>query len=110
MKNKTSAGILALFLGGLGVHRFYLKQTGLGILYLVFFWTLIPSIAALVDGIIFLTQTDEAFNAKYNKDMQIPSVPVGNVADELSKFSALRDQGVITEQEFQDRKNLLLKL
>ena len=110
MKNKTSAGILALFLGGLGVHRFYLKQTGLGILYLVFFWTLIPSISALVDGIIFLTQTDEAFNAKYNKDIQITSVHVGNVADELSKFSALRDKGVITEQEFQDRKSLLLKL
>ena len=108
MKNKTSAGILALFLGGIGVHRFYLKQTGLGILYLVFFWTFIPAVVALVDRIIFLTQSDEAFNRKYNPGAQLP-VAVLNVADELSKFSALKDQGVITDLEFQNRKSVLLR-
>src|SRR5580692_7334564 len=30
--------LLALFLGGFGVHHFYLRRTGLGILYLCFFW------------------------------------------------------------------------
>ena len=110
MKSKTSAGILALFLGGLGVHRFYLNQVGLGILYLVFCWTFIPAIIALVDGIIFLTQSDEAFNNKYNKGIQMPTASVMNVADELSKLSNLKDQGVITELEFQTRKGVLLKL
>jgi TM2 domain-containing membrane protein YozV len=44
MKSKTTAGLLAIFLGGLGFHKFYLGQTGRGILYLVFCRTWIPSI------------------------------------------------------------------
>jgi TM2 domain-containing membrane protein YozV len=31
MKDKKTAAILALFLGGLGIHRFYLGQTVKGI-------------------------------------------------------------------------------
>jgi TM2 domain-containing membrane protein YozV len=65
-KSKSSAGILALLLGGIGVHKFYLGQPGLGILYLVFFWTLIPAIVAFVEGIIYLTMSDADFDAKYN--------------------------------------------
>jgi len=71
MKNKTTAGILAILLGGLGVHRFYLGQIGLGILYLVFCWTFIPAVVGLIDGIIFLTKSDDEFNAKYNKNQEI---------------------------------------
>lgn len=36
IKNKTLAAILALFLGGLGIHKFYLGKTAAGILYLLF--------------------------------------------------------------------------
>lgn len=35
-KSKATAAILAIFLGGLGVHHFYLGKTELGILYLIF--------------------------------------------------------------------------
>ena len=31
--------LLALFLGGFGIHHFYLRRHGLGILYLCFCWT-----------------------------------------------------------------------
>ncbi len=68
MKNKTTAGIFALVFGGLGVHRFYLGQIGLGILYLVFAITFIPTIIAMIDGIVFLTQDEEKFNKKYNPE------------------------------------------
>lgn len=68
MKNKTTAGIFALVFGGLGVHRFYLGQKGLGILYLLFVWTFIPTIIAMIDGIVFLTQDEEKFNRKYNPE------------------------------------------
>jgi TM2 domain-containing membrane protein YozV len=36
--------LLALFLGSFGLHHFYLRRTGLGILYACFFWTGIPGI------------------------------------------------------------------
>lgn len=65
-KNKVTAGLLGIFLGTLGVHKFYLGQTGLGILYLVFCWTGIPSIIGLIEGIVYLTMTDLAFAQKYH--------------------------------------------
>lgn len=61
MKSKIVAGILAILIGGLGVHRFYMGHIGKGILYLVFCWTGIPSILALIEGIMFLVKTDEEF-------------------------------------------------
>lgn len=42
--------LLALFLGTFGAHHFYLRRTGLGILYLCFFWTGIISIISLVEA------------------------------------------------------------
>jgi TM2 domain-containing membrane protein YozV len=63
-KDKVTAGLLAIFLGGLGVHRFYLGDWW-GIFYLLFCWTFIPGIVAFIEGIIFLTMKDDAWNAQY---------------------------------------------
>jgi len=63
-KSKVVAGVLALLLGGLGVHRFYLGQWW-GILYILFCWTLIPSFVAFIEGIVFLVTDDATWNAKY---------------------------------------------
>jgi TM2 domain-containing membrane protein YozV len=65
-RNRTSAAIFALFLGGLGVHKFYLGQPGLGIVYLLFFWTFVPAIVGLIEAIVYLSMSDAAFSAKYN--------------------------------------------
>lgn len=54
-KNRVTAGVLGILLGGLGVHKFYLGQIGWGILYLVFLWTYIPAILGLIEGIRYLT-------------------------------------------------------
>ncbi|MFM2399977.1 MAG: hypothetical protein RL341_2134 [Pseudomonadota bacterium] len=64
-KSRTVAIVLALLLGGLGMHKFYLGQTGMGALYLVFCWTFIPAILGLIEGLIMLTMSDEAFARKY---------------------------------------------
>lgn len=64
-KDRTTAGILAILLGGVGAHKFYLDETGLGILYLCFFWTFIPAIIGLVEGILYLTKTDQEFQRQY---------------------------------------------
>ncbi len=65
MKNRYTAAVLAFFLGGLGVHKFYLgKWTG--IFYLIFCWTYVPSIIALIECILYLVNGEEDFNEKYN--------------------------------------------
>jgi TM2 domain-containing membrane protein YozV/ribosomal protein L40E len=64
-KNKIAAALFALFLGGIGVHKFYLGQVGQGILYLLFCWTFIPALIALIEAILLLTMNDDTFNQKY---------------------------------------------
>ena len=66
-KTRVSAALFAFFLGGLGGHKFYLNQVGMGIVYLIFFWTFIPAIIAFVEFILFLTMSDEEFNRKYGQ-------------------------------------------
>ncbi len=64
-KNKVTAGLLAIFLGAFGVHKFYLGKFLQGILYLIFFWTYIPAILGFIEGIVYLTMKDEVFCQKY---------------------------------------------
>lgn len=67
MKNKNVAAILAFFGGFFGLHRFYLGQIGLGVLYALLFVTGISFILGILDGIIFLTMDQQVFDAKYNR-------------------------------------------
>ncbi|RRB43410.1 TM2 domain-containing protein, partial [Escherichia coli] len=53
------------FLGGFGVHKFYLGKIGQGFLYLIFCWTFIPAIIAFIEFIIYLCDSDEKFARKY---------------------------------------------
>lgn len=63
-KSKVAAGVFALLLGGLGIHKFYMGKTGQGLLYLLFCWTGIPALIALVEGILYLTESDEKFYSR----------------------------------------------
>ncbi len=62
---RVMAGVLALLLGGFGVHKFYLGYTTAGIIYLLICCTGVTSMLALVDGIIYLTKSDEEFIETY---------------------------------------------
>lgn len=77
-KSKIAAGLLAIFLGGLGIHKFYLGFTAQGLIFLLtntIGWVItifllgIPNIVlgiiALVEGIIYLTKTDQEFEQLY---------------------------------------------
>jgi TM2 domain-containing membrane protein YozV len=65
-KTKGTAAVLAIFLGGFGVHKFYLGQPIMGLLYLCFFWTFLPAIAGFFEGVGYLATSDHAFDMKYN--------------------------------------------
>ena len=67
MKDKTIAALLSIFLGGAGIHKFYLGQIGIGIVYLVLCWTFIPAIIGFLEGLILLSMSEESFNKKFNK-------------------------------------------
>jgi TM2 domain-containing membrane protein YozV len=54
--------LLALFLGGFGVHHFYLRRTGLGIIYICLSWTPIPWILGFIEC-FFMPGRVREFNA-----------------------------------------------
>ncbi len=65
MKNRTTTLVLTFFLGMIGVHRFYLGQTGLGILYFLTLGCI--GILPTLDFLIILLSSKENFDNKYNK-------------------------------------------
>ena len=77
-KSKTAAGLLGIFLGHLGIHKFYLGFTGPGLVFLLIntvgwtvswmlLWTphIVVGIIAFIEGIIYLTKSDEEFEQIY---------------------------------------------
>jgi len=48
-KDGTTGVLLSLFLGVFGGHKFYLGQTKQGVLYALFFWTLVPFFLGLLE-------------------------------------------------------------
>lgn len=63
VRNPSTALILALLLGGLGAHRFYLGQWGWGLAYIFFSWTFIPVGVALIECFLIRSRTK-----KYNDE------------------------------------------
>jgi TM2 domain-containing membrane protein YozV len=70
-KTKVVAGVLGILLGAFGVHKFYLGYNKEGIIMLVVTLVscgtlaMVSSIIGLVEGIMYLTKTDEEFKATY---------------------------------------------
>ena len=77
-KNKVAAGLLAIFLGGWGIHKFYLGYNGAGLVFLLvntigfavtwimlFIPNIVLGVIAFVEGILYLTKTDEEFEQTY---------------------------------------------
>ncbi len=58
--NKVVYCLLAFFLGGIGIHKFYAGKIGTGILYILFCWTFIPGFIAFIEFIIALCKKADA--------------------------------------------------
>lgn len=66
MKNRTTAALLALFLGGLGMHKFYLGKWVQGLIYLFFCWTFVPAVISLAEAIMLFMKSDAEFQLAYS--------------------------------------------
>ncbi len=76
-KEKIAAGLLAIFLGALGIHKFYLggkQQKTAGIVMLIvtivgscllFLGPIVMGVIALIEGILYLTKDDAEFDRVY---------------------------------------------
>lgn len=66
-EKKLVAGLLGILLGGFGVHKFYLGYTKEGIIQIVvtFITCGIGSLVGLIEGILYLTKSDEEFVNTY---------------------------------------------
>jgi len=68
---KIAAGICGILIGGLGIHKFVLGLTNAGIIMLLVtvltcgFGGAVMGIIGLIEGIIYLTKTDEDFYRDY---------------------------------------------
>lgn len=63
--NKVALLVITFFLGGLGGHKFYLKKNLQGVLYLLFFWTYIPTLVAFIEFIIYACKSEPELQEKY---------------------------------------------
>ncbi|MCR5831424.1 MAG: TM2 domain-containing protein [Lachnospiraceae bacterium] len=70
-KDRVAAGLLAIFVGGIGIHKFYLGYNKEGIITLVISLATcgvgagVMSIIGLIEGIIYLTKSDDEFRYTY---------------------------------------------
>lgn len=62
-KDEVAGVLLALFLGTFGAHHFYLRRTGLGILYVLFSWSGIPTLVGFIEC-FFMPQRVRQYNAE----------------------------------------------
>ena len=62
---QTIAGILAIFLGGFGIHKFYQGNMKIGMLYLLFCWTVVPAVIGLGEGILILLADSNEYEREY---------------------------------------------
>ena len=96
-----------------GLHKFYLGQPLWGLLYMLLCWTPIPHVASAIEGVWYLAQDREEFDRNFNLTEPVTRTPVAPppvsaIADALRQLDALRQDGLISEYEFEQKRRLLL--
>ena len=107
-----------------GLHKFYVGQPWWGLLYMLLSWTPIPRVASAIEGFWYLSQDsdefDQNFNA-FNAESGIANIspvpnhrlavsphPVSAIAQALRELDDLREDGLISEYEFELKRRQLL--
>ncbi len=118
---KRSLTIILALVGAIspltGLHKFYLGQPLWGIIYFVLSWqSPISRIACAIDAVIYLSQDLEQFNHRFNNVLieaieKKPSVnpqEVSAIATALRELEKLRQEGLISEYEFEQKRRQLI--
>lgn len=71
--------LITFFLGGIGMHKFYVRQYGWGVAYLLLSWTGIPSLVALVEFFITLFTSAEKIEEKYSSTGSVVIIVIVSV-------------------------------
>jgi TM2 domain-containing membrane protein YozV len=124
LKSRKVAAILA-FTGTLiplaGLHKFYLGQPLWGLVYLLLSWTPIPHVASAIEGVWYLYQDGDEFDRNFNLNQEkatlspVPNRPpavdlthVNAITEALRQLDCLRQDGLISEYEFEQKRRQLL--
>lgn len=98
-----------------GVHKFYMGQPVWGVVYLLLWWTQIPRIACAVEGIWYLCRSEDQFVQSGEVPKQSPPgvqktdpARVGAIASAVRELDRLRQEGLMTEREFEQKRRTLL--
>ena len=110
--SKAALLLLTFFLGGIGAHKFYLGKYAQGVFYLLFCWTGIPGLIALVEFFIYVFTDEQRLQEKYTgsgKGGVAVAIVIGFVgfvfflgilaAIAIPQFAAYRSRAVCTRVE-----------
>ena len=101
--------LICVFLGGLGLHRFFVEKNDTGILMLVTLGGL--GIWWIIDIFMIVTGSFEDSEGRviaYQPAGTANREPAKDIPAEIEKFAELKDKGIITDEEFKQKKQELL--
>ena len=126
-------GVLPLALPGFsethlaGLHRFYLREYGWGLVYLFFgLLTPIPWIAGVLEGIWYLVQDEIEFDGHFNHGVSAIESPAGamvlatptlivksvspavKTSKTIRELDRLRQEGLLSEYKFKQKRRQLI--
>jgi TM2 domain-containing membrane protein YozV len=112
------AGTLTTPIPIVGIHKFYLRQYVWGVLYLLLAATPIPHVACAIEAVWYLAQDKEEWETRFNDLAASPRQPktpantqnVTVVASSLRQLDQLRQEGLISEYEFEQKRREFLDL
>ncbi len=97
-----------------GLHKLYLGQPLWGLIYILLWSTPIPRIAAAIDAVWYLVQDIEQFERQFNGQSKYSlnlnnSPQVKAIAEAMRELDQLREDGLVTEYEFEQKRRQLLE-